>query len=124
MTSSATKIEKSSFSQHYNAVAVWEFKSINLWFDLSSLDSWVAFKTSHVDFVIEVTDVSNNSVVLHLSHMVGHYNALVSSGSDVDIGGSKNAFEFLYFKSFHACLKSANWINFTYDNSSSTVLHG
>ena len=67
-------------------MSIGEFVSVALWLDVNSLDSWVVLETFHVDFVIEVTNVSNDGIVLHLSHMAGHNDVLVSSGSDENIG--------------------------------------
>ena len=67
-------------------MTIWELESVDLWFDLHLLDSWVRFKTFHINFVIKVTNVSNNSIVLHLSHLVLHDDSLVASGSDEYIG--------------------------------------
>ena len=68
MTGSATQVQESSLSEDDDSVTIWEEISINLRFNFSSLDTWVSIETSHVDFVIEMSDVSDNSVVLHLGH--------------------------------------------------------
>merc|ERR1711904_621363 len=105
-------------------MTIWELISINLWFDFGSYDTWIFFKTFHINFVIKMTNISNNSIVLHLCHMVCHYNSLVSSGSNEDISGTNNAIELFDLKSFHSSLKGADWITFSNNNSSSTVFHG
>lgn len=105
-------------------MAIWELISIYLSFDFYSLDSWISFKTIHINFVIKMTDVSNNSVVLHLSHVVGHNDTLVTGGSDVDISSRENTFKSLDFITFHSSLKSTDWITFSDDNSRSSVFHG
>jgi len=124
MTSGASKIEKSSFGEDDDTVTIWEFVSVNLWLNLGMLDSWVFLKSIHIDFVIEMTNVSNDGVVLHLSHIGGHDDSLVSSGGNEDISGSDNAGELLDLVSFHSSLKGADWIALGDDNSSSRLLHG
>ena len=124
VTGGATQVEESTLGQHDNTVAIWELKSVDLRLDLGFLDSWVGLKTVHVNFVIEVTDVSDDGVVLHLSHVVLHDDALVSSGGDEDVGGANNGLELLDHVAFHGGLESANWINFGDDNSGTASLHG
>ena len=70
-----------------------------------------------------MTNVSNDGVVLHLGHMVSHDDALVSSGSDEDIGSSDNALDFLDIESLHASLESADWVTLGNNNSGSAGFH-
>ena len=41
-----------------------------------ALDAGPSVEASHVDLVIEVTNVSDNGVVLHLGHVGGHDDVL------------------------------------------------
>jgi len=124
MTGGATQVQKSSFGQHNDTVSVWELVSMNLWFDLNLLDSWVGFKTVNIDLIIEMTNVSNDSVVLHLSHMMLHDDALVSSGGNKDISSCNNILHLLDDVSFHGSLECANWIDLSNDNSGTACFHG
>eukprot|EP00951_Prasinocladus_malaysianus_P036621 scaffold387188_cov48-Prasinocladus_malaysianus.AAC.1 len=40
----------------------------------------------HVDFVVEVADVADDGVVLHLGHVLGHDDVFVAGGGDEDVG--------------------------------------
>mmetsp|Transcript_19509 Transcript_19509/g.27812 ORF Transcript_19509/g.27812 Transcript_19509/m.27812 type:complete len:242 (+) Transcript_19509:482-1207(+) len=71
-----------------------------------------------------MTNVTNNCVVLHLRHRVGHKNTLVSGGSDENITEANQIFESQYGKSLHACLKSTDWVNFRYIHHASTGSQG
>jgi hypothetical protein len=62
----------------------------------------------HIDFVIEVTDVSNDGVVLHLLHGFSHEDSLVTSSGDEDIGNANNVLKGDNGESFHACLKGTD----------------
>jgi len=66
-------------------MTIWEFESVYLWFDIDSLDTWVVLNSVHVDFIIEMTDVSYDGIVLHLCHVGGHDNSLVTSACNEDI---------------------------------------
>lgn len=123
MSSSTTKIQKSSFSKDKDTVTIWEFPSVKLWFDFLSLDSWIVFKSFHINFVIKMTNVTNNGIVFHLSHMMGHNDSLISSASNEDISFLDYSFNSFNFISFHAGLKGTNWVNFGDDNSSTASFH-
>lgn len=47
-----------------------EDKSVNLGLDVDSLDGGIRLESISLDLVIEVADVTNNCVVLHLLHVV------------------------------------------------------
>jgi len=118
VTSGATKIEETTFSEDEDTVSVWEDPSVELWFDVGLLDSWPSFETSHIDFVIEVTDVTDDGVVLHLGHIFSGYNLLVAGGGDEDITVLQGAFKFDDVVAFHACLESADWVDFSNEDTS------
>ena len=66
-------------------MAIWEDEAIDLVLDGFNLHAWVVLETSHINLIIEMTNVANNRVVLHLSHLFGHDNAEVASCGDKDI---------------------------------------
>ena len=123
MSGSATKVEESSLSQHNDTVASRELETLNLRLDLVLLDTRPVGKTVIVNFIVKVTNVSNNSVVLHLSHVFSHNNILVSGGGDEDISLLKNILQANNLESPHACLKSADRINFSDVYSSTAANH-
>jgi len=99
-----------------------EFPSVNLRLNVGSLDTWIVLKSLNIYFIVKVTNVAYNSVILHLSHVVNHYNAGVSSCCHIDVSFFQDALESLYLEAFHASLKCANRVNFCDDHSSSTTL--
>lgn len=66
-----------------------------------------------------MSNVSDNGVVFHLSHVVGHNDVFVSGGGDEDISFFNNFFKSDNFDSFHAGLEGADGINFGNVDSSS-----
>jgi len=123
MSSSTTKIQESSFGKDKDTVTIGEFPSVKLWFDFLSLDSWIVFKSFHINFIIKMTNVSNNSIVFHLGHMMSHNDSLISSASNVDISFLDYRFNSFNFISFHACLKGTDWVNFSDNNSGTASFH-
>ena len=124
VTGGATQVHQTTTGEDDNTVTIGEHEAVNLVLDGNNFDAGVAFKTSHVDFVIEVTNVANDSVVLHLSHIGSHDDAEVSSGGDVDVCGGEDGGKLLDFVSFHAGLEGANGIDLSYDNTGTASLHG
>ena len=94
VTSGTSQVEESTLSKDDDTVSVWELESVHLWFDLNLLDSWVGLETFHINFIIEMTNVSNDGVVLHLSHILSHNNSLVSSGGNEDVGSADDLLKF------------------------------
>lgn len=118
MTSGASQVEETTISEDNDAMTVGENPSVGLRLDVDSLDAWVGLETVHIDLVIKVTDVTNNSVVLHLLHVPDHNNVLVSSGGDEDIDFFDNRLDFLDLESLHTGLESANGVDLSdIDNS-------
>ena len=70
-------------------MSVREDKAVNL--RLYVLSGGCLEETFHVDLVIEVSDVTDDSVVLHLCHVLGHNNVFITSASDEDVASRKDA---------------------------------
>jgi len=104
-------------------VSVREDPSVALWLDIDSLDAWIVLKSEHVNFIIKVSDVADNSVVLHLCHVFNHDDAFVSSSSNIDVSSGKNTLKSLDLESFHAGLQSTDGINFSDYYSGSAGFH-
>jgi len=104
-------------------MAIWELKAVDLVFDIFNLHSWVLLKASQINLVIEMADVTNDGVVLHLSHVFDHDNLIASSCCDEDVSGLENTLESLHFEAFHASLQGANWVAFSDNDASSACLH-
>ena len=85
MSSGTTKVEETSRSKDDDSVTIWELEAVDLILDILAFDSWISVQSSHIDFVIEMSNISNNSVVLHLCHIFDHDNLIVSSSSNEDV---------------------------------------
>ena len=124
MTSSTTEVEKSSFSEDNNTMSIRENITISLWFNVDLFNSWIVLKTLHVKFIIEMTNVSNNSIIFHFRHLISHNNVFVTSSSDEDISLRNNGVKSDNINSFHKSLKCTNRVTFSNINSSIASLHG
>jgi len=122
VTSGTSQVKKTSFGQDNNTVVILEDELVDLGLDVDTLGS--LHEAVHVNFVIEVTNVSDDGVVLHLGHVFGHENSLVTSGGNEDISGGKNIFEGGDGVTFHAGLKGADGVDFGDVNNASVGSHG
>ena len=101
-----------------------ECEFVNLWLDVSSDDSFPFLKGFVFDFVIEVTNVTNNGVVLHLGHVAGLDNVFVSSSSNEDINLFQDVFNSNNLVTFHTSLEGADWVDFSDIDSGTGTCHG
>lgn len=91
-------------SQHDNTVVIGEDESFNLRLDFNNLDTRPVGESVVVDFVIEMTNVTNDSVVLHLSHVFSHNDVFVTSGGNEDISFLKDGFKSDNLETLHTGL--------------------
>jgi len=124
VSSGTSEVEETTLGKDDDTVTIREFVTIDLFLDVGALDTGIGVKTFHVDFVVEVTNVSNNGVVLHLGHVVGHDDTLVSGGSDVDVSGLQYRFDSLDLVTFHGSLEGTDGVAFSDNNAGTLSLHG
>jgi len=124
VTSSTTKIEESTFSKHKDSVTIRENPLVYLRFNIVSFDVRPFFKTSNINFIIKMSNISYNSIMFHLSHMFSHNDIFITSSSDNNINFFNDVFKFNNFDTFHTSLKSTNWIYFSNIYSWTASFHG
>jgi len=123
VTGGATKIQQTAFSKDNDTVTIGPDEAVNLRFDVLSGDSFVVQDTSHIDFVIEVTNVTNDGVVFHSAHLISGDDTLVTGGGDENINITNDIFEANNLETFHASLESADRVNFSNQGTSTGILH-
>jgi hypothetical protein len=122
VTSGTSQVKKTSFGQDNDTVVVLKDELVDLGLDVDTLGG--LHESVHVNFIIEVTDVSNNSVVLHLGHVILHEDSLVTGGGNEDISGGENIFKGGDGVTFHAGLEGTDRVNFSDVNDTSVGSHG
>merc|ERR1712203_778576 len=80
VASGAAQIEQAARCQHNHTVAIREDEAVHLGLDVLDLDAWESLKAGHVNLVVEVANVANNGVVLHLLHVLNGDDVKVASG--------------------------------------------
>jgi hypothetical protein len=118
----AAKVEKASLGENDDTVALLEDELVNLGLNVHALGD--LHEAIHVDLVVEVTDVSDDGVVLHLAHGLGHEDALVTGGGDEDVGGVDDVLKGADGVTLHAGLKGADGVNLGNVNDAAVGAHG
>ena len=110
VASGAAKVAQTARCKHDDAMAIREDESVNLGLDVLTLGG--LHQVLHVNFVIKVTNVGHDGVVLHLSHVTGHDDILVASGGDNDVKSGGHVVKCIDGEALHAGLQCADRINF------------
>ena len=93
VASGTAQVQQTALSQHDDAVAIGELKAIHLRLDLLALDAREFGELEHLDFVVEVANVTKDGVVLHLFHVFHTDDVLVTGSGDNDVNLGDDALE-------------------------------
>src|SRR5699024_12675377 len=63
---------------------------VNLWFNFNLLNAGNLAQAGHIDFVIKVANVTDDCLILHGQHVLGHDDVATTGSSDEDIGGTND----------------------------------
>mmetsp|Transcript_2666 Transcript_2666/g.5096 ORF Transcript_2666/g.5096 Transcript_2666/m.5096 type:complete len:493 (-) Transcript_2666:17-1495(-) len=118
----AAEVEEAALGEDDDGLAVGEDELVDLGLDVVAGGD--LHESVHVNLVVEVADVSNDGVVLHLGHHVGHEDALVAGGGDEDVGGGNDILEGNDGEALHARLKGADGVDLGDEDNSSLGAHG
>jgi len=88
-----------------------EHPLVDLRLDVDPLHPRERGEASHVDLVVEVTDVAHDGLVLHLRHVGGGDDVLVAGGSDDDVGSLEHVVERGDLEAVHGCLQGADGVD-------------
>lgn len=122
MAGGTAQIHESALSQEDDTTAVREHIAVNLGLDVLALDVLAVGQTSQVNLIVEMSNVADNGVVLHLLHVLDQDDVSVASGSNPDVDLVDDAFLAHDLETFHAGLESTNGVDFSHiDNGSSTL---
>mmetsp|Transcript_6519 Transcript_6519/g.14150 ORF Transcript_6519/g.14150 Transcript_6519/m.14150 type:complete len:323 (-) Transcript_6519:444-1412(-) len=122
MTGGTSEVEKTALGKNDNSVSVLEHEAIHLGLDVDALGD--LHETGHINFVIEVTNVSYDGVVLHLGHSFGHDDSLISGGGNEDVGNSNHLIQSGHGVSFHASLEGTDGVDLGHVHNTSVGTHG
>merc|ERR1712019_312097 len=81
------------------------------------------FQLSHFNFIIKVTDVADNSVVLHFLHLLQRDNLEVPSRGHKNVDFAHYTFHRHHLETLHTCLECADRVALSDQHPRSTATH-
>ena len=111
MTGCVAEIQQTAFAEHEHRVAIGEDVLVDLWLDVDAHDVAEAVEAGHVDFVVEVTNVADDRLVLHAGHVFGRDDAKVAGRRDEDVSGFHDVLDPDDFEALHGGLQCADRVN-------------
>merc|ERR1712123_248763 len=107
MTHGTAKVDKSSFGQQDYVLSILEGVSVNLGLDVG-LHLAVIIQPLDLEFTVKVTNITNDSVILHLDKVLASDDICTASGGDKDIAPGDIV--------LHGGLKGIDGVNFSDDD--------
>ena len=86
----------------------WQYPLVHLRLDLDALVGRIFLKPRHFDFVVEMADVADDGLVLHVVHVIAGDDVVVAGAGDENVAFLHGVFHRGHFKAFHRGLKSAD----------------
>merc|ERR1712187_477135 len=123
VASGTSEVQQAARREDNDAMTVREHETVHLRLDVLHLDPWELFKLFHLDLVIEVADVANDGVVLHLLHVLQGDNLEVACGGHEGVHLVENALNLNHLEALHACLQRADRITFCDQHTSARATH-
>jgi len=111
VTGGASEVDETTFGEENDVTSVFHEVSVNLWLDVEHFS--VGLQPGGVDFAIEVTDVADDGVVLHLFEVSWGDDVLATGGGDKDVAFGTGEFHGGDFVSFHGGLEGVDRVNFS-----------
>jgi hypothetical protein len=97
--------------------------SINLGFNIDDALGTL-FKPSNIDFNIEMSNVTNDSVILHGRKVFAGDDVATSGGGDKDVSLRGSFFHGEDFEAFETCLEGVDGIDFGDEDAGSHSFQG
>ena len=117
MSRRAAEIHQTTLGEDQHRVTVREHILVVLRLDVDALHIAHLLQAGHVDLVVEMADVADDRVVLHLRHVLGGDDVFVAGRGDEDVGALENALELANFETFHRRLQRADRIDLRDDDA-------
>merc|ERR1712139_190052 len=124
MTGGTAEVTQAPRCQNDDAMSVREHRAVHLRLNILDLDTGELLEKIHLNLVIEMADIANNCIVLHLLHVFQPDNLKVAGGRDEDVNLADNRLHCCYLEAFHASLQRANGIDLSNHDTCAASLHG
>ena len=111
MPGRATKVHQTPFGQHVKAVAGREGVLVDLRLDVGAHDALGFIQAIDLDLVVEVTDVTNDGLILHLLHVLKANDVFVAGRGHIDVAPTQRVLKRENAESFHRSLQGTNRVD-------------
>ena len=111
MAFGATQVHQAAFRQQVNAAVAGEVVAVHLGLDVHTRHALGVVEPVHLDLVVEVADVTDDRLVLHLEHVLQRDDVAIARGGDVDVGLAERLFNGRDLEAFHRGLQGVDGIN-------------
>ena len=123
VTGSTAKIDKSTFSKKDNMVPIGEQETVNLGLNINDALG-IRLKPSNVNFNIKVTDIADDSVILHLDEVFAGNDITTTRCRDENVALVSSLFHGQDFVAFESGLESVDGIDFGDEDASTHSAKG
>ena len=124
MAGGAAEVHQTPFGQHVEAVATGEGVFVDLGLDVELGHAFGILERIDLDLVVEVTDVTDDGLVLHLLHVLEADDVEVAGGGDVDVAPTEGVLDGEHAEAFHGGLQGTDRIDLGHHNLSTLALEG
>ena len=111
VTRGAAQVHQAAFGQQIEAVAIREGVLIHLRLDVGAHNAGVGLQAGHLNLVIEVADVADDSLVLNFLHVLQGNDIAVTRGGHVNVGHAEGVLHRQHAVAFHGSLQSADGVH-------------
>ena len=117
MALGAAEIHEPAFGEQINTAVTGQVIAIYLRFDVHLVDAGRFVEPVHLNFVIEMANVTNNGLVFHLEDVFQRDDFAVAGAGDINIGFAQRVFDGFHFKPFHRSLQGVDGVNLGDDDA-------
>jgi hypothetical protein len=107
----AAQVDQSAFGQQEDRAAIRERVLVHLRLDVELGDAREGVERIDLDLVVEVADVADDRLVLHLAQVLDGQHVLVAGGGDVDVATAQGRFDGVDLEAFHRRLQGVDRVD-------------
>src|SRR5215213_340159 len=108
MAHGIAEIDQPSFGEKHDAAAMRKLDDVDLRLDVRPFE---IAQRSHLNFIVEMANVADDSHVLHLAHVVDGDDIAIAGGGYEDVGAFEDILDALHLKAVHGGLERADGID-------------
>ena len=123
MAGGAAEVDETAFGEHEDGVAFGEGVFIHLRFDFHP-DGVGIVQTVDLNFAVEVADVADDRLILHVAHVFEGDHREVAGGGDIDVATAQGFLDGGDFVAFHGGLEGVDGVDFGHDDAGAEAAEG